>query len=82
MNGLLRKQLWSMQALIFKHSFFAEDIIKYIFVNEQLCIFIRISLKFIHNGPVSPNQALVQVLAWRRTGDKPSPETMHIYMRH
>ena len=48
---------------------------------------IRISLKFGPKGPIDNKAALVQVMAWRRTGDKPLPEPMptqftEAYMRH
>ena len=65
----------------------ADDIFKWIFVNEKVCISIRISLKFIPRDPIDNRPALVQVMAWRRTGDKPLPEPMltqfiDAYMRH
>ena len=58
-----------------------------IFVNENFCILIRIPLKFVPEGPINNNPALVQVMAWRRIGDKPLPEPMlsqftDAYMRH
>ena len=43
-------------------------------VNEKFCISIRISLKFVPKGPINNKSALVQAMAWRRTGDKPLPE--------
>ena len=52
----------------------ADDIFKGIFVNERFCISIQISLKFVPKGSVDNKSALVQVMAWRRTGDKPLPE--------
>ena len=57
---------------------FAEDILKCIFMNEQLRILIQILLKFVRKGLVDTTWALVQVMAWRRTGDKPLPEPMLI----
>ena len=33
-------------------------------------------LKFVHKGPIGYKSALEQVMAWRRTGDKPLPEPM------
>ena len=50
---------------------------KHIFVNENV----------VPNGPIAKKSALVQVMAWRRTGDKPLPGPMLIqftdaYMRH
>ena len=49
------------------------DIFKWIFLNENVRIPIQISLKFV---PIDNMPALVQVMAWRRTGDKPLPEPM------
>ena len=37
----------------------------------------QISLKFILIGPIN-NPALVQIMAWRQTGDKPLSEPMMI----
>ena len=54
----------------------ADDNLKCIFVNENDRTPIRISLKFIPRRPIDNTPALVQVMAWRRTGDKPLPEPM------
>ena len=53
---------------------FADDLFRCIFVNEKVCILIKISLKFVPMGPVNNNPALVQIMAWRRLGDKPLSE--------
>ena len=53
---------------------FAEDIFKCIFSNENVWIPIKISLKFVPNGPIKDIPALVQIMAWRRPGDKPLSE--------
>ena len=46
---------------------FADDIFKYIFMNEKFCILIRISLKFVPKGSIDNNKAaLVQVIAANR----------------
>ena len=37
---------------------------------------IKISLKFIPKGEIDNNTALVQIMAWRRIGDKPLSEPM------
>ena len=50
---------------------FAGDIFKCIFLNENAWIQIKISLKFVPQGPVNNIPALVQIMAWRRPGDKP-----------
>ena len=41
------------------------------FVDIFKFILIQISLKFFHKGPIYNKAALVQIVAWRRTGDKP-----------
>ena len=38
---------------------FADDIFICIFVNEKFCNLIKISLKFVPNGPIDNNPALV-----------------------
>ena len=65
----------------------ADDIFKCIFLNENDIIPIQISLKFVPRSPIDNKPALVQVMAWRRIGDKPLPEPMmaqftDAYMRH
>ena len=57
---------------------FADDIFKCIFLNENVWISIRISLKFVPKGPINIIPALVQIMAWRRPGDKPLSEQMII----
>ena len=54
----------------------AEDILKCIFLNENYRILIQISPKFLPRSPIDNKPALVQVMAWSRTGDKPLPEPM------
>ena len=81
---------WSMDALLMcwqqnntlrpgqngRH--FADDIFKCIFVNENVWIPIKISLKFVPEGPINNIAALVQIMAWRRPGDKPLSEPMMV----
>ena len=55
---------------------FADDIFKCIFLNENVWIPIKISLKFVPNGPINNIPAMVQIMAWRRPGDKPLSEPM------
>ena len=55
---------------------FPDDIFEWIFLNENLCISIKVSLKFDPKCPISNIPALVQIMAWRRTGDKPLFEPM------
>ena len=51
-------------------------ILKWIFFNENVWISIEISLKFVPKGPINNIPALVQIMAWRRLGDKPLSELM------
>ena len=55
---------------------FPDDIFKCIFLNENVWILIEISLKFVPKGPVNNIPALVQIMARRRSGDKPLSEPM------
>ena len=57
---------------------FADDTFKRIFLNENFRISIKISLKFVPKGPINNNPALVQIMAWRRLGDKPLSEPMMV----
>ena len=50
---------------------FADDIFKCIFLNENVWIQIKNSLKFVPQGPINNIPALVQIMAWRRSGGKP-----------
>ena len=52
------------------------DTFKLIFVNENVRISIKILMKFVPKAPISTIQALVQIMAWRRPGDKPLSEPM------
>ena len=66
---------------------FPDDIFKSIFLKENVWISIIISLKFVPEGPINNIPALVQIMAWRRPGDKPLSEPMltqfiDAYMRH
>ena len=53
---------------------FADDIFKCIFINENISISIKLSLKFVPKGPINTIPSLVQIMAWRRPGDKPLSE--------
>ena len=57
---------------------FADDTVKRIFLNENVRISIKISLKFVPKGPISNIPALVRIMAWRRSGDKPLSEPMMV----
>ena len=53
---------------------FADDIFKCFFLNENVWI----SLRFVPKGLFNNIPALVQIMAWRRAGDKPLSEPMMI----
>ena len=55
---------------------FPDDIFKYILLNESVWISLKISLKFIPKVRINNIPALVQIMAWRRPGDKPLSEPM------
>ena len=49
----------------------ADNIFNCIFLNENDRIPVQISLKYVPGSPIDNKPALVQVMAWCRTGDKP-----------
>ena len=55
---------------------FPDGILKWTFLNVNVWILINISLKFVPRGPIHNIPTLVQVMAWRRPGDKPLSEPM------
>ena len=58
---------------------FADDTFKCIFLNENARISVKISLKFVPTkGPINYIPSLVQIMAWRRSGDKPLSEPMMV----
>ena len=66
---------------------FADDIFKCIFAVEKFYIVILVSFKFVPMGSIDNKWALIQVMAWRRTGDKPLSTLVltqftDIYRRH
>ena len=57
---------------------FADDTLNRIFLNENVRISIKISLKCAPKGSINNIPALVQIMAWRRPGDKPLSESMMV----
>ena len=57
---------------------FADAIFKCIFLNENVWISIKISLKFVPKGPINNIPALVQIMAWCRPSDKLLSEAMMV----
>ena len=57
---------------------FADDIFKCIFLNENVWILLKISLKFVPKVPINYIPALVLIMPWHRPGDKPLSEPMMV----
>ena len=57
---------------------FPDDILKWIFFNENVWISIEISLKFVPKGDINNIPVLVEIMVWRRPGDKPLSEPMMV----
>ena len=55
---------------------FPDDSFKCKFFKENCCILIKVSLKCVRKGSLYNNSALVHIMAWRQTGDKPLSEPM------
>ena len=43
---------------------FADNILKWIFLNENIRILMKLSLKFVPNVPINNKPALVQIISW------------------
>ena len=57
---------------------FTNDFLKWIFLNENVWISIKIWLNFVPKGRINNIPVLDQIMAWRRPGDKPLSEPMMI----
>ena len=57
---------------------FTDNIFECIFFNENALISLKISLKFVPKVQIINIPALVQIMAWRRPGDKPFSEPMMV----
>ena len=57
---------------------FTDDIFRCIFLNENARILHKISLKFVPKVRINNIPALIQIMAWRRPGDKPLSEPMMV----
>ena len=55
---------------------FPADICKCTFLDENVWISLNVSLKFVPKVWINDIPALVQMMAWRRRGDKPLSESM------
>ena len=66
---------------------FPDAIFNCIFLNETFWILNKISLKYVPHGLIDNMAALVQIMAWGRSGDKPLSEAIFVcftdaHMRH
>ena len=57
---------------------FPNDILKWIFLNENLWLLIKISLKLLPLSLMNNISALVQIMAWCPPGDKPLSKPMMV----
>ena len=73
--GLLLITHWGRDKMA---AIFSDDIFKCIFFSVNVWISLKISLSFVRNGPINNIPALVQIMAWRRSGDKLLSEPMII----
>ena len=76
LNGFTEPQwvitFWSRQ----NGCHFTDDIFKCVFLHENVCILLKISLKFVPKAQINNIPSLVQIMAWHRPGDKPLSEPM------
>ena len=57
---------------------FPDDTMKLIFLNKNILISIKMSLKFFPRGLTNNIPSLAQIMACRRVGDKPLSEPMMV----
>ena len=79
-RGRVDKYIYNIITLTPRHNCcrFADDIFKYIFLNENVCISLRISLKFVPKIWINNIASLVQIMAWRWPGDELVYEPMMV----
>ena len=79
-NGVTRPQWFNTLRSRQNGWHLPDNIFKYIFLTENVSIAIKISLKFVHEGPINNITTLVQIMAWCCPGDKPLSEPMLVYL--
>ena len=57
---------------------FPDDTCECIFLNENVWISIKMSLKFVPIGPINNSPALIQIMTWHQSVDKPLSEPMMV----
>ena len=75
-----QKQIWFINTLRPRQHgrHFPDDIFKCSFLNENVSIAIKISMTFLPTIPNNNNPSLIQIMARRRSGDKPLSGTIVI----
>ena len=68
-NTLRPRQMDAISQTTFSNAFF---------FNENVWIPIKFSLKFVPKGAINNIPAMVQIMAWRRSGDKPLSEPLMV----
>ena len=86
-NGIWHVRLELTNLPLDKMAAFSQTTCSNAFFNENIYISNKISLNYIPWGPIDNILALVQIIAWRRPGDKTLSEPMltqfpDAYMRH
>ena len=79
-NDVLSGHVWYISTLRPRQNgrHFPDDIFKFVFLNENVWISHKISLKSVLMVRINNIPALVQIMAWRRPGDKPLSEPMMV----
>ena len=74
----LTYQCWSINTLRLRQNghHFPDGIFKSTFLNETVWILMIISTKIVPKGPINNIPALVQIMAWHQSADKPLSEPM------
>ena len=76
-HSLALNRLWPRQ-----NGCYLTDIFKCIFLNENVWISLKISLKFVPKVRITNIPAMVQIMAWHRPGANPLSEPMVILLMH
>ena len=74
--------VWTHLPLDKMAAILADDMFKCIFLNENICISNKISLKYVLWVFIDNRSVLVQKMAWCQPGDKPLSEPMLTWLIH
>ena len=76
LKGLVEWSCGIFEGFVLSRMDDADDTFKRTFLNENVRIPIKNSLKFVRKDPINNIPAMVQIMAWCQSGDKPLPEPM------